>query len=58
MCVGGGGGVTFAICRDILVEWAIPLFNYTPLQMTINGVQGCIGKMSRGWSFKCLSLGG
>ena len=22
------------------INWAIPLFNYTPLQMTINGVQG------------------
>ena len=29
-------------------QWAIPLFNYTPLQMTINGVQGGIGNMSRG----------
>ena len=26
--------------------------------MTINGVQGGIGNMSRGWSFKCLSRGG
>ena len=25
--------------------------------MTINGVQGGIWKMSRGWSFKCLSRG-
>ena len=39
------------------IQWAIPLFNYTPLQMTINGVQGGIGNMSRGWSFKCLSRG-
>ena len=31
-----------------LFHWAIPLFNYTPLQMTINGVQGGIGNMSRG----------
>ena len=31
-----------------LTEWAIPLFNYTPLQMTINGVPGGIGDMSRG----------
>ena len=29
-------------------HWAIPLFNYAPLQMTINGVQGGIGNMSRG----------
>ena len=36
----------------------IGLFHYTPLQMTINGVQGAIGNMSRGgWSFKCLSRG-
>ena len=34
-----------ALVRD---QWAIPLFNYTPLQMTINGVQGGIGNMSRG----------
>ena len=40
------------------MQWAIPLFNYTPLQMTINGVQGGIRNMSRGWSFKCLSRGG
>ena len=39
------------------IQWAIPLFNYTPLQMTINGVQGGIGNMSRGWSFKGLSQG-
>ena len=38
----------------LLLDWAIPLFNYTPLQMTINGVQG---NMSQGWSFKCLSRG-
>ena len=31
-----------------IVDWAIPLFNYTPLQMTINGVPGGIGDMSRG----------
>ena len=30
------------------LNWAIPLFNYTPLQMTINGVQGGIVNMSRG----------
>ena len=30
------------------MHWAIPLFYYTPLQMTINGVQGGIGDMSRG----------
>ena len=24
------------------IDWAIPLFNHTPLQMTINGVQGGI----------------
>jgi hypothetical protein len=29
-------------------HWAIPLFSYTPLQMTINGVQGGIGNMSQG----------
>ena len=29
-------------------QWAIPLINYTPLQMTINGVQGGIGNMFRG----------
>ena len=33
---------------DLCVYWAIPLFSYTPLQMTINGVQGGIGNMSRG----------
>ena len=32
----------------VWVYWAIPLFNYTPLQMTIYGVQGGIGNMSRG----------
>ena len=31
-----------------LLHWAIPLFNYTPLQMTINGVQGGLGNMSGG----------
>ena len=30
------------------MQRAIPLFNYTPLQMTINGVQGGIWNMSRG----------
>ena len=33
---------------ESIKHWAIPLFNYTPLQMTINGVQGGIGNMSRG----------
>ena len=26
--------------RECVTRAAIPLFNYTPLQMTINGVQG------------------
>ena len=38
----------FYIEANGCAHWAIPLFNYTPLQMTINGVQGDIGNMSRG----------
>ena len=41
--------------RACCIYWAIPLFNYTPLQMAINGVRGGgggggggIGNMSRG----------
>ena len=40
----GGGGGAYSSGQ----HWAIPLFNYTPLQMTINGVHGGIGNMSRG----------
>ena len=58
-----------ALVRD---QWAIPLFNYTPLQMTINGVQGgyreyvpgggggggvCVCVCVCVWSFKGLSRG-
>ena len=38
----------FYIEANGCAHWAIPLFNYTPLQMTMNGVQGGIGNMSRG----------
>ena len=37
-----------SVTVEITLYWAIPLFNYTPLQLTINGVQGGLGNMSRG----------
>ena len=43
---------------DWTAYWAIPLFNYTPLQMTINGVQGGIVNMSRGVVIKIPVPGG
>ena len=48
-----GGNASAMGCTQTIetVEWmqrAIPLFNYIPLQMTINGVQGGIGNMSPG----------
>ena len=48
--LSGSGPVQNAFVGSIALgrQWAIPLFNYTPLQMTINGVQGGIGNMSRG----------
>ena len=55
---------THVLSVQALGIWAIPIFNRTPLWMTINGVQGGgggggggggIGICPGGWSLKCLS---
>ena len=40
MCVNACNCMSVCVCVQKVLYWAIPLFNCTPLWMTINGVQG------------------